>query len=388
MLGGLLRGATGGLRVWGQRSRGAVVGVRNFSMSHTATHCAVTVRFKDPDVSVIHDDLKTVARHLMKHEPWQSSDISVAVISGGITNMLYRLACGEEVGVRVAASRARRRRRSSSSSHRTFPRLRVHALCQSVLIRVFGEKTEVLINRERDNGSLGFSRLASGLRPRSRPFVARLISLLCVFVCLEVFKGLSDRGFGPKYVGTFENGRAEGWIPAKPLSPPAMGEVRLVLPIPVVCCSSLLDHRPVRSWLCLPRRGAAFRGGSALGARVDSRPRCVDSPVHSRGVTSCLTAVHSSTHACYFNRPLIRCVAARWVSVDSTNLPSHPRSHTCTRWTCRTQRHHSCGRQGLASCDVVMLTLFRCSSWVHSAVRVPSPPSFASPACAARVPET
>ena len=66
-------------------------------MSHTATHADVTVRFKHPDPAVVHDDLRTVARALMKHEPWQSGDISVTVISGGITNQLFRLATGDEV---------------------------------------------------------------------------------------------------------------------------------------------------------------------------------------------------------------------------------------------------------------------------------------------------
>ncbi len=42
----------------------------------------------------------------------------------------------------------------------------------------------------------------------------------------EVFHGLSDRGFGPRFWGLFGNGRVEGWIEARPLTPPEMGNVR------------------------------------------------------------------------------------------------------------------------------------------------------------------
>lgn len=50
----------------------------------------------------------------------------------------------------------------------------------------------------------------------------------CVTLAV-VFKLLSDKEFGPKYYGLFENGRIEGWIPAGPLDPPQMGYVRPTL---------------------------------------------------------------------------------------------------------------------------------------------------------------
>jgi hypothetical protein len=60
-------------------------------------HCHVAVRFKDADPAVVHADLRSVAQLLMPHEPWLTQDIAVAVISGGITNLLYKLSCGSEV---------------------------------------------------------------------------------------------------------------------------------------------------------------------------------------------------------------------------------------------------------------------------------------------------
>ena len=41
-----------------------------------------------------------------------------------------------------------------------------------------------------------------------------------------VFQTLSDLEFGPYLHGVFDNGRVEGWVVAKPLEPPQMGQVR------------------------------------------------------------------------------------------------------------------------------------------------------------------
>ena len=62
-------------------------------------------------------DLQAVTRALCG---WGAADISIKVIGGGITNLLFKMSQeGQE----------------------------------SVLVRVFGAKTEMMIERERDNGA-------------------------------------------------------------------------------------------------------------------------------------------------------------------------------------------------------------------------------------------
>lgn len=85
-------------------------------------------------------------------------DISIEIISGGITNLLYRAIWYE----------------------------------QSVLVRIYGEKTEIMIDREIDN---------------------------------TIFAHLSKAGFGPTYYGRFINGRIEGWMDSRSLSPEEMQDV-------------------------------------------------------------------------------------------------------------------------------------------------------------------
>lgn len=122
----------------------------------TSLHADVTVNYKDPEALV--KDLVAVVRELVPRAPWtdSSAEITHTVISGGITNLLYTVNCAGE----------------------------------RILVRVFGEKTEVLIDREKDNA---------------------------------VFRVLSDLKFGPHYYGTFNNGRVEGWFEARPLEPAEMG---------------------------------------------------------------------------------------------------------------------------------------------------------------------
>ncbi|OQR98358.1 ethanolamine kinase [Thraustotheca clavata] len=104
------------------------------------------------------DDCKDVVKHICP--AWRGAkndDITVKIICGGITNRLYRLIWKD--------------------------------LC--VLVRLYGEHTEVFIDRNVDN---------------------------------ENFADLSRRGFAPTYFGRFTNGRVEGWVDGSALEPHQMSE--------------------------------------------------------------------------------------------------------------------------------------------------------------------
>ncbi|KDO32791.1 hypothetical protein SPRG_02489 [Saprolegnia parasitica CBS 223.65] len=104
------------------------------------------------------DDCKHVVKHICpRWKDAQPDDITVKIICGGITNRLYRLLWKD--------------------------------LC--VLVRLYGEHTEVFIDRNVDN---------------------------------ENFAELSRRGFAPTYFGRFTNGRVEGWVDGTALEPHQMGE--------------------------------------------------------------------------------------------------------------------------------------------------------------------
>jgi ethanolamine kinase len=81
----------------------------------------------------------------------------VEIVTGGITNSLYKV------------------------SYKSY----------QALVRVFGQKTEILIDRDLDNFTFAF---------------------------------LGDLGIGPKCFGIFANGRVEEWMDARPLSPPEMSQ--------------------------------------------------------------------------------------------------------------------------------------------------------------------
>ena len=69
-------------------------------MSDKLPIAPLAVRFKHPDPDVVIADLKDVCRAIVASEPWLSGDISVHVVSGGITNLLYRLECeGKVIGI-------------------------------------------------------------------------------------------------------------------------------------------------------------------------------------------------------------------------------------------------------------------------------------------------
>lgn len=56
----------------------------------------VTVRFKNPEEDIA-EDLKAVAKAVLGSGPWVDEDIAIHKVSGGITNLLYRLEAGGEV---------------------------------------------------------------------------------------------------------------------------------------------------------------------------------------------------------------------------------------------------------------------------------------------------
>eukprot|EP00516_Mucochytrium_quahogii_P001856 CAMPEP_0203760686 /NCGR_PEP_ID=MMETSP0098-20131031/13930_1 /ASSEMBLY_ACC=CAM_ASM_000208 /TAXON_ID=96639 /ORGANISM=" , Strain NY0313808BC1" /LENGTH=401 /DNA_ID=CAMNT_0050654363 /DNA_START=118 /DNA_END=1319 /DNA_ORIENTATION=- len=66
---------------------------------------------------------------------------------------------------------------------------------EPVLVRIYGQNTEILIDRKKDT---------------------------------DVFHMLSDRKFGPELFGLFENGRVEQYIHSQVLTPPEMGEDKFV----------------------------------------------------------------------------------------------------------------------------------------------------------------
>jgi ethanolamine kinase len=94
---------------------------------------------------------------------WEGvTDAEVAPLTGGITNLLLRVSVDGETGV---------------------------------LVRVYGPRTEVVIDREREN---------------------------------RTFARLAREGLAPPYLGRFENGRCEGFLPGfRSLEPHELGEREL-----------------------------------------------------------------------------------------------------------------------------------------------------------------
>jgi len=117
----------------------------------------------DRTPAVLEASLLATAAHFLGPS-WAAATPATAkvdMITGGITNALYRVAVA---GASPAA----------------------------VLVRVFGDKTEVLIDRVLDNFTFGY---------------------------------LGSLGVGPWCYGVFGNGRVEAWLPARSLSPPEMGQL-------------------------------------------------------------------------------------------------------------------------------------------------------------------
>jgi ethanolamine kinase len=118
---------------------------------------SMVIPLDDPDVE---GKVRLVALDIV--DEWKGtepSSLAVTKISGGITNLLFRV---------------------------THPASSV----ESVLVRLYGANTELMIDRRRDTAA---------------------------------FRLLSERGVGPRYWGQFPTGRVEGYIKARPLLPEEMG---------------------------------------------------------------------------------------------------------------------------------------------------------------------
>ena len=101
------------------------------------------------DLATLHSQIATVVQTICSE--WKNitqNQMEISVVSGGITNLLYQV-------------------KQSSDS------------VSSLLVRIYGEKTEILIDRENEN---------------------------------KTFAELSKRNYAPDYFGRFENGRIEGYI--------------------------------------------------------------------------------------------------------------------------------------------------------------------------------
>jgi len=106
------------------------------------------------------NDVCHVIRELCGQDGWEGVEdeqVQVVVLQGGITNQLYKANHGDK----------------------------------SVLVRVYGRNTEVLIDRDEEE---------------------------------MIFHILSEKQFGPKLYGIFENGRVEGFIPCQEVTPEDMGK--------------------------------------------------------------------------------------------------------------------------------------------------------------------
>jgi ethanolamine kinase len=160
---------------------------------------ATTVRTSPEEA--LRADLKSVARAacpaLGDLDP---ALLEVVQISGGITNLLYKVSGGGGAGAAAALS---------------------------VLVRIYGPNTEILINREEE---------------------------------CDLFEELAGLKFGPPYLGRFSNGRVEGYLDqSRALEPDDMGATDPIDMISLIAQEMARMHslqvralaRPVRLWQSL-----------------------------------------------------------------------------------------------------------------------------------------
>lgn len=108
--------------------------------------------------AVLYSDLKLSVKEVIKEWNYTDDAVHINTLQGGITNRLYTLTPNEEED-------------------------------KTVIVRVYGEGTALFVDRAVEN---------------------------------VVFSTLSERGIGPKFYGTFHNGRVEGFCDAKTLKPDEM----------------------------------------------------------------------------------------------------------------------------------------------------------------------
>jgi thiamine kinase-like enzyme len=109
-------------------------------------------------LTILYSDLKTSVKEVIRDWNYTEDEISVRSLKGGITNSLYTLTPKKEED-------------------------------KTVIVRIYGEGSAAFIDRAAEN---------------------------------IVFSTLSKRGIGPKFYGTFQNGRVEGYCDAKTLKPEEM----------------------------------------------------------------------------------------------------------------------------------------------------------------------
>ena len=108
--------------------------------------------------AVLHAGLKESVRRVINHWNYADDEISVRSLKGGITNLLYTLTPNKMED-------------------------------KTIIVRIYGKGTSLFVDRATEN---------------------------------IVFSSLSARRIGPKFYGTFSNGRVEGYCDARTLTPAEM----------------------------------------------------------------------------------------------------------------------------------------------------------------------
>eukprot|EP00741_Cyanophora_paradoxa_P022122 tig00021434_g21354.t1 len=148
------------------------------------------------DMLVDANDVASVTRAIAACFPgssWTepSGEVHTEVVSGGITNALYKVRMAQEGALMATVS----------------PGRRLAPAPPTVLVRVFGANTEVLIDRAKE---------------------------------LEVLLSLSRRNLIPRVYGAFRNGRLEEYVPYRSLRPEEMADPALA---PLIARSLARLHR-------------------------------------------------------------------------------------------------------------------------------------------------
>jgi hypothetical protein len=136
------------------------------SSSKKSNHIYSTSNFlvqTDKGEKVLHTDIKESVKHVIKDWDYSDHEVSISSLKGGITNLLYTLTP-------------------------------THQADKTVIVRVYGEGTSLFVDRVLEN---------------------------------TVFSTLSELGVGPKFYGTFKNGRVEGFCDAKTLTPNEISDINV-----------------------------------------------------------------------------------------------------------------------------------------------------------------
>eukprot|EP00596_Hydrurales_sp_CCMP1899_P003841 CAMPEP_0119046476 /NCGR_PEP_ID=MMETSP1177-20130426/46813_1 /TAXON_ID=2985 /ORGANISM="Ochromonas sp, Strain CCMP1899" /LENGTH=455 /DNA_ID=CAMNT_0007019663 /DNA_START=51 /DNA_END=1415 /DNA_ORIENTATION=+ len=138
---------------------------KNRENGHSLYSTSNFIVHTDKGEEVLYTDIKESVKHVIKDWDYLDQDVSISSLKGGITNLLYTLTP-------------------------------IHQADKTVIVRVYGEGTSLFVDRALEN---------------------------------TVFSTLSELGVGPKFYGTFKNGRVEGFCDAKTLTPSEISD-RAVYP--------------------------------------------------------------------------------------------------------------------------------------------------------------